>query len=426
MSQREIDDGASYIGYKEALALVQSNIYAAGIKRLPLAACPGYISAEKVIALVDSPTSDVSLKDGFAVKVADVSGASPVHPVTLKIVGSVFAGGKFEGSIAGGQAVKICSGSPLPEGTDAVLSSEFCEEKPPQVLVKECENEGKNIFRAGDDVRAGTVILEEGKMLIPARLSLVAAGGISHLNVYRKPVVSIIGIGDEVVALGEELKEGQLYASNAVNVGSWLACLQIPYSISITGDNSEAIREELLKSISASDAIITSGGAWGSERDLIVKVLDGLGWNKLFNHVRLGPGKGVAFGIWEGKPVFCLPGGPPSNEMAFLQLALPGILRLAGQKSPPLMTVSARLTENLKRRHLAWTEFKKARLALEADGSISVTPFFELSRLKHMAESAGLICIPEGVESLHQGQIISVQLMNPAFIGHDWGHEYLY
>lgn len=203
-----------------------------------------------------------------------------------------------------------------------------------------------------------------------------------------------------------------------VNIGSWLACLQIAYTTTITTDNTEAIRRELLNSISQADAIITSGGAWGSERDLIVRVLDSLGWEKLFNHVRLGPGKGVAFGIWEGKPVFCLPGGPPSNELAFLQLALPGILRLTGQMEPPLMCVPARLTENLKRRHLAWTEYKKAKLAREADGTFSVTPFFEVSRLKHMAESACLICIPEGVESLYRNQIVTVQVMVPAFIGH--------
>jgi molybdopterin molybdotransferase len=416
MAQKEIDDGAEYIGYNEALALVHSNIRIAGTERLPLSACPGYLTAEKVVALVDSPTNDISLKDGFAVKVEDVSNASPAHPVSLDIVGSVYAGGKFQGKIVNGQAVKICSGSPLPDGSDAVLSSEFCQELSSKVLVMESENEGKNIFRAGDDVRAGEVILEEGRMLLPACLSLAAAAGISHLTVYRKPLVSLLAIGDEVVALGHDLKEGQLFASNVVNIGSWLACLQIPYFTSLTGDNSEGIRRELTNSFSRADAIITSGGAWGSERDLIVKVLDGLGWNKLFNHVRLGPGKGVAFGIWGGKPVFCLPGGPPSNELAFLQLALPGILRLAGQRNTSLITVPARLTENLKRRHLAWTEYKKAKLAREADGTFSVTPFYEISRLKHMAESDGLICIPEGVEALYRNQIVSVQVMTPAFI----------
>jgi molybdopterin molybdotransferase len=416
MSQKEIDNGSDYIGYTEALSLIQNNIKPAGIKRQLLAACPGYITAEKVVALVNSPTSDVSLKDGFAVKVEDVSAASSLHPVILEVVGSVFAGGQFKGSVARGQAVKICSGSPLPAGSDAVLSAEFCEERPPWVLIKECENEGKNIFRAGADVRAGTVILDEGQMLLPARLGLAAAAGISHIKVYQKPCVSLIAIGDEVVPPGEELKEGQLYASNAVNIASWLACLKIPYTTSVTGDNREAIRHELVKFISTSDAIITSGGAWGSERDLIVSVLDELGWEKIFNHVRLGPGKGVAFGMWEGKPVMCLPGGPPSNEMAFLQLALPGMYRLAGHNTPPLIKIPARLSENLKRRHIAWTEFKKARLVREADGSFSVTPFFEVSRLKHMADSECLICVPEGIESLYQGQVIHVQLMVPAFV----------
>jgi molybdopterin molybdotransferase len=416
MAQREIDDGADYIGYKEALSLIHSHIRSAGIIELPLVHCSGYVTAEKIVALVDSPTNDISLKDGFAVKVEDVSIASPAHPVTLEIVGSVFAGGKFGGKINSGQAVKICSGSPLPDGADAVLSSEFCQELSTQVVIKESENEGKNIFKAGDDVRAGEVIIEEARILLPARLSLAAAAGINHLKVYRKPLVSLMAIGDEVIALGQDLKEGQLYASNVVNIGSWLDHFQVPYNSSVTRDNSEAIERELKGSISAADLIITSGGAWGSERDLIVKVLDGLGWQKLFNHVRLGPGKGVAFGIWEGKPVFCLPGGPPSNEMAFLQLALPGIALLTGQTNPPLLTVSARLTEDLKRRHVAWTEYKKAKLVRELDGSFTVTPFFEVSRLKHMAESKALICIPEGIEALYRDQIITVQVTLPVFL----------
>ncbi len=421
MAQREIDDGADYIGYQAALTLVQENIQSIGAKILSLAECPGYVTAEIVAARVNSPTSDISLKDGFAVIAADVSSASPVHPVVLDVVGSVFAGGKFAGRITRGQTVKICSGSPLPSGADAIVSSEFCKEADLRVLVQENAEKGKNIFRAGDDVRKGTVILEKGTMLLPARLSLAAAAGISHIKVFRKPLVSLIAIGDEVVPLGQELQEGQLYASNVVNIGSWLTCLQVPYATCVTTDNTETIRQKLLDSATNADAIITSGGAWGSERDLIVRVLDDLGWKKLFNHVRLGPGKGVAFGLWQGKPVFCLPGGPPSNEMAFLQLALPGILRLAGQAGPPLLTVTACLTEDLKRRHLNWTEIKKGKLSREADGSYTVTPYYETSRLKHMAETSCWLCIPEGVATLHRGQVITVQLMVPVFNGHKIG-----
>ena len=161
------------------------------------------------------------------------------------------------------------------------------------------------------------------------------------------------------------------------------------------------------------DVILTSGGAWGSERDLVIGALDKLGWREIFHHVRLGPGKGIAFGLWEGKPVFCLPGGPASNEMAFLQLALPGLLRMAGDTTPPLQTVSARLMENVKGRHPAWTEFKDAVLSRDAKGNYSVRLYKNRSRLQAIASANSLICIPEGINSLASGAIIPVQVLTP-------------
>jgi molybdopterin molybdotransferase len=417
MAHLEIDEGAKYIGYKHALALILSNTSCRRIESLPLASCAGYVTAENIVALVDSPTDDVSLKDGFAVRACDVADASPQHSVNLQVVGSVFAGSRFRSKISKGQAVKICSGSPVPAGAEAIVSGEFCQEVSSKVYIRAIADVGKNIFRAGEDVKAGTVILEKGKVLLPARLGLIAAAGISHLKVYHKPKVDLIAIGDEVIAPGQKLKEGQLYASNLVSIGAWLSCFNIPYETTITVDDMDAIQRELMKLLPGADAIITSGGAWESERDLIVKVLHNLGWKRLFHHVRMGPGKGIAFGIWKDKPVFCLPGGPPSNEMAFLQLALPGILHMAGQTGSPLFTVSARLTQDLKGRHQAWTEFKKAKLAYDEDGNYSVTPYSEESRLKSMADSTCVLCKPEGLESLHRSQIVTVQIMVPNHAG---------
>ena len=166
MTHNEIDEGTEYIGYENALALILSNTNCVRIESLPLASCAGYVTAESIAALVDSPTNDVSLKDGFGIKTCDVADASHRHPVELGIVGSVFAGSIFEGKISEGQAVKVYSGSPVPAGADAVVSSEFCEEVSPKVYIKATAAVGKNIFRAGEDVKAGTVISAKGKVLL--------------------------------------------------------------------------------------------------------------------------------------------------------------------------------------------------------------------------------------------------------------------
>ena len=149
---------------------------------------------------------------------------------------------------------------------------------------------------------------------------------------------------------------------------------------------------------------MTSGGAWGSERDLVIGALDKLGWHELFHHVRMGPGKGIAFGLWDNTPVFCLPGGPASNEMAFLQLALPGLLRMGGETRHPLQTVPARSHRRCKDRHRAWTEFKDAVLTSEAEGSYAVALYKSRSRLQAIASASGLICVPEGKESLRRAK----------------------
>jgi molybdopterin molybdotransferase len=126
----------------------------------------------------------------------------------------------------------------------------------------------------------------------------------------------------------------------------------------------------------------------------------------------MGPGKAVGFGLLEGRPIFCLPGGPPSNEIAFLQLALPGVLRLAGWQGSPFPNLAARLTEPAKGRDVAWTQFKRGRLHRGTDGDFLVTPYLPRSRLESMALADCLIEIREGVEGLEAGERVSVQMLS--------------
>ena len=410
----EIDEGTDYVGYREAFDIINSNVRPGKLEKLPLVLSVGRIAAEDIVAEVSYPSVDVTLKDGFAVISADVEKASARHPVRLKVTGSIYAGLKYEGKVERGNAVKVCSGAPIPVGADAVVSGEFCEEATPDaVLIKADAGKGRNVLKAGGEVKAGETIVRKGERLLPGSLGLAAAAGINRVSVYTRPKIAIVGVGDEVVAPGEYLHPGQLYASNLVTMEAWLASFGISCVASVVKDNEEAIKRELLKYLHDFDVILTSGGAWGSERDLVIGSLDRLGWQELFHHVRMGPGKGIAFGLWEGTPVFCLPGGPASNEMAFLQLALPGILRMGGDNSHPLRMVSARLMENIKGRHPAWTEFKDAVLSRDSSGSHSVRLYKNRSRLQAIASADSLICIPEGADSLKSGDIVNVQILAP-------------
>ena len=225
----------------------------------------------------------------------------------------------------------------------------------------------------------------------------------------RKPRVAIISIGDEVVAPGSTLHAGQLYASNLVTMAAWLSSLGMPCTTSVIADSEDAICRELEKQLP--DAILTSGGAWGSERDLVVGAMNKMGWQKWFHYVRIGPGKGVAFGLWKNLPVFCLPGGPSSHQMAFMQLALPALSHMGGETGHPLQTVQARLSEDVTGRHPAWTEFKDAVVTHDGEGRYTVGLYQSASRLQAIARANALICVPEGRESLRRGDTVPVQLL---------------
>jgi len=415
MDYREMDEGTGYIGFREAFERITENVRPVEDEELPLNMCVGRVASADLAAAMNYPSIDVSLKDGFAVRSADVLHAGRQNPVRLAVIGSSFAGAAFEGRVVPGGAVRICSGSPIPAGSDAVVSGEFCDEASPgKVLVAADAGPGRNILRTGSEVASGATIIKKGERLFPGHLGMAAAAGIDKIRVHRRPRAAIISVGDEVVAPGERLQAGQLYASNLVTMEAWLSSFGFPCVTSVVRDQEGSIQQALEKSLPSIDAILTSGGAWGSERDLVIGVMGKLGWRKIFHYVRMGPGKGTAFGIWRNVPVFCLPGGPASNETAFLQLALPALSRMGGAAAHPLPIVHARLTEDVKGRHKAWTEFRDAVITRDDGDHYTVSLYKNRSRLQAIAHASGLLCIPEGKESLGRGEILPVQLLTPS------------
>ncbi|MFW6070372.1 MAG: gephyrin-like molybdotransferase Glp [bacterium] len=376
---------------------------------LPLAELVGRVTAREVRSLVDSPSLDVSLKDGYAVRSADVAQASPEHPITLTIIGDLAAGGSFDGAVESGTAVRILSGAPLPRGAQAVLAEEFTTVRGDRVTATADAGPGRNVMRRGDDVRRDEVVAPAGTRLRPAQVGLLAAAGQDRADVIRRPRVGIIATGDEVVAPGRDLEAGQLYASNLVTLQAWCTHEGMPTTVRVAPDEREAIRQALVETLETHDAIVTSGGAWKGDRDLVAALLDELGWRKVYHRIRLGPGKAVGFGLWQGKPVFILPGGPPSNQTAFLQLALPGLHRLAGRSQLGLPLHEARLAKTVRGQR-DWTQFVEGRFEQGAQG-LCFRPEKQKSRLQSMADCEGFLKIPEGVAQLDAGSRVAVQVV---------------
>ncbi len=406
----------TFIGFKDALDLTLSSVSVGKTELLPLSRLTGKILAEDVVARVDCPSVSSSRKDGYALVSSDVSEACSQAPVTLKVVGSLVAGSSREFKIKRGQAVRITTGAPLPGGADAVLSEEFCRRKENAIVAHNTAEAGRNIHARGRDIRQGETVAQKGSKLTPARIGLLAAAGLAGALVYKPPQVSVIATGDEVVLPGDRLRKGQLYASNMVTLCAWLSLIGLDYTAQRVSDCKEDLEHAITTILPNVDAILTSGGAWGSERDLILDVVQSLNWQGIYHRVRMGPGKPVGFGLVDKKPFFCLPGGPPSNEMAFLQLAIPALLKLKGDHPIFFPVAPARLAETVKGKN-DWTEFIHARLEYRQN-ELWVYPVLLKSTLKSMAIKEALIVIPEDRDKIDAGETIDIQLLTSSAVSH--------
>jgi molybdopterin molybdotransferase len=399
----------TFIGFQEALELTLSNVVACGPEEVPLLEAVGRILAGDMVAKVDSPSISTSRKDGFAVLPEDLKAASPESPVHLKLVGSLSAGDLRLLRIHRGEAVRVTTGSLIPEDAAAVISEEFCRLEGQSLICLNTAEPGRNILHRGADVRTGETMTAGGRELTPPLLGLIAAGGHGTVRVHKVPAAAVIATGDEVVAPGDPLPAGKLYASNMVEICAWLGVHGIPFETAIIGDRREDIRAAIQGCLGRADAFITSGGAWGSEKDLILQVAADMGWKGIYHRVRMGPGKPVGFGLLDGRPFFVLPGGPPSNEMAFLQLALPALVKMKGADPRIFPQVTARLSSAVTGER-GWTEFIHARLQRRG-GELWVSPARLKSRLRSMAEKDAVIIIPEGRDEVSAGETVDVQLL---------------
>jgi molybdopterin molybdotransferase len=399
------------VGLDEALKLTLENIRPLEPRQsADLVHSVDRVVWEDMFATVDSPSVDASLKDGYAVISNEIAQATRENPVVLKLSGHMAAGSREEMAVSSGLAVRILTGARIPKGADAVVSEEFVEDKGDTIIVKTFAEPGRNILPRGSDVSCGQCIAQKGRRLTPGLVGLLAASGHSRVPVAPNPRVSVIATGDEVVAPGKPLPDGKLYASNMTTLAAWCRRYGMETCMEIVKDDRDAIYHSLDTQSRQTDAIITSGGAWTGDRDMVAQILEELDWRQVFHRIRIGPGKAVGFGLLKEKPVFILPGGPPSNLMGFLQIALPGLLKLAGHTAPGLPKITVRLADDLKGAYADWTQL----IFGDLDFHPELPVFHSLrnnSRLGSMADAKAVVAITEGRTLLKAGDIVPAQLL---------------
>ncbi|MEK6710261.1 MAG: gephyrin-like molybdotransferase Glp, partial [Nitrospinota bacterium] len=311
-----------------------------------------------------------------------------------------------------GEAIRIMTGAPIPRGADAV------------VLVEETEKAGKDEVRvflavppgeavrvAGEDVKAGETVFSAGVRLNPAAVGMLANLGRSTVYVHQKPRVAILSTGDELVDLGETPRAGQIYNSNSYALAAQaLEAGGEPILLGIARDNAEDLQRHLRDGLSA-DLVLASGGVSVGDFDLVKGALGGLGGEMHFWRVRMKPGKPMAFGTLQGKPVFGLPGNPVSTMVSFELFVRPALLKMQGWKSLFRPRVVARLLHPLRkspeRRHYvravaARREEEWTVQAVEAQGS---------NILHSMVRANALVVFPEFETELRAGARVQALLL---------------
>ncbi len=349
------------VSFECAQALVKKKLTDANLKPLtelvPLEAAGGRVLAEDVAADRDYPPFHRSIRDGYAVRAADV--ATP--PVELRLRGEIRAGGHFAGSMEGGECISIMTGAPLPGGADSVVMVEYTESKGDKVRIQRSVQAGEHVVRQGSEAAAGDTVLPRGKRLAAAELGLLATVGKSRVQVFVRPTVAIIPTGDELVPVEGQPEWFQIRNSNALALSAQVAAAGgIAHCFEIAPDRAGDLRRLIQEGLQA-DLLLLTGGVSAGKYDLVEQVLTELGAEFYFQSVALRPGKPVVFGRVGSKFFFGLPGNPVSAYVTFAVFVRPALEVLGGGEFAPPLFLRARLAKPLEQK-TGLTMFLPARL----------------------------------------------------------------
>ena len=309
----------------------------------------GRILACRVLAKENIPPFDRSPYDGYAIRSADVAGAGHDTPVTLKIIEEVPAGHAPEKAVGPMEAVKILTGAPIPQGADAVVKYEDTSFTDKEVCFFSPIASGSNIVKAGEDVKTGEVVMEEGGHLSPASVGLLAGLGYGEVEVFKKPRVRIISTGDELLPVSEELKPGKIRNSSAYMLQGFLRQWGITADIyGIVRDDEDAIKDALTACLADADCVITTGGA--SVGDYALSSMEGIGAEVLFWQVRMKPGMATLAAVKDGRLLLGLSGNPSAAAAALFLLGLPAFRKMCGKKEYKVPSIPVCLPEGFPKK----------------------------------------------------------------------------
>ena len=393
-----------------------------GIEDVHLGDALGRTLARPIVSTIDHPPWDNSAMDGFAARSHDVAGASETNPRRLRVIESV-AAGQFPGrGLEPGQAIRVMTGAPIPEGADCVVRVEHTRPAGTDAVeVFDDGDAGRNIRPKGEDVRRDETVLRPGAVLRAGEIGVLAMLGHARAAVHRRPRVVILATGNELVDIDDfaEVEAGR----RIVNSNSWALAAAVrsaggePVLLGIARDDTASIAAHL-ESLTALDALVTTAGASVGEHDLVKEGLERVGMRTAFWRVLMRPGSPFSFGIIARDttplPVFGLPGNPVSAVVTFEVLGKPALRRMAGRVAVHGATRPVHVAERIRSKS-GLTRFLRVRLEHSADGTWSARLTGEQGSgiLTSVAHADALLVVPLAVDSLEAGDAATVLLLDP-------------
>jgi molybdopterin molybdotransferase len=410
LSQDCFASGDKILTIDDAVAAITARFSAVdGVEAVGLADADGRVLAEDLVATLQLPPFTNSAVDGYAVRGEDLPDAS--GPARLfRIAGRVQAGSTPGGPrVAPGEAVRIFTGAPIPEGADTVFMQEDARvDDAGRVLLPGGLKRGANVRPAGEDIVAGRVIVPANRWLRPQDVAAAAAMGLTSIRVRRRVKVAVFSNGDEIVEPGTVRRDAQLFDSNRLMLITMLRRIGCTVSdLGIRRDDATQIAEVLKVAARSNDLILSSGGVSTGEGDFVKAAVERVG-TLVFWRIAMKPGRPVAMGVIDGTPFIGLPGNPVASFVTFARVARPAILALAGARwsPPPAVPCKAQFSY---RKKAARREYVRVHLRTAEDGTLEASKFPRegAGLLSSLVDTDGVVELGEDVTRVEPGTIVS-------------------
>ena len=397
--------GGPMMSVDEAVAIIAARVSPVpDIEAVALAAADGRVLAKDISAPFPLPPFTNSAVDGYAVHSGDLPQAAEQ---AFPVVGRVQAGAPAQAPVAAGHAVRIFTGAPMPQGADTVFMQEDVRLDQGKVVLPAGLKSGANVRPAGEDIPAGHAALQSGRRLRPQDVALVAAFGLTHVDVRRRVRVAVFSTGNELVSPGTPRGAAQLFDSNRFMLMAMLVRLGCEVSdLGILGDDRAALAGALNSAADAHDLILTTGGVSTGEEDHVKAAVESVG-NLVLWRMAIKPGRPVAMGMIGGTPLIGLPGNPVASFVTFVHVVRPTVLALAGAAQQRLVPMPVRAAFTYRKK-IARREYVRVNLRKADDGVLEVTKFPRegAGLLSSLVDTDGLVELGEDITRVEPGQTV--------------------